>query len=67
MSVAQEIQQGGVDLVGVAPGDRVRAALDQHHGLARAMVLVVDLDVGRVLPADGDRAQPRLVRKSNVC
>ena len=31
-----------------------RIAVDQHDRLAGAVVLVVDLDIGRVLPADGD-------------
>ena len=31
-----------------------RVAVDQHHGLSGAVVLVVDLDVGGVLPGDGD-------------
>jgi Zn-dependent alcohol dehydrogenase len=29
-------------------------AVDQHHGLARAVVLVVQLDRGRILFADSD-------------
>ena len=29
-----------------------RIPMDQHHGLASAMVLIVNLNVGRVLPAD---------------
>jgi hypothetical protein len=31
-----------------------RVAVDQHHRPAGAVVLVVDLDVAGVLPADGD-------------
>ena len=31
-----------------------RIPMDQHDGLARAMVLIVNLDVGGVLPADCD-------------
>jgi len=28
--------------------------VDQHHWLAGAVIFVVDLDVGGILPADGD-------------
>jgi hypothetical protein len=35
-------------------GRSFSAPVDQHHGLAGAMVLVVDVDAGVVLPADGD-------------
>jgi hypothetical protein len=31
-----------------------RVPVDQHHRLAGAVILVVDLDVGAVFPADGD-------------
>jgi hypothetical protein len=32
-----------------------RVAVDQHDGLAGAMILVVDLDVGAVLSSDFDK------------
>src|SRR5712691_10359602 len=46
------VQQDRDLLVPGAAAERV--AVDQHDGLAGAVILVVDLDVGAVLLADGD-------------
>jgi hypothetical protein len=39
-----------------------RVAVDQHHRLAGAVILVVDLDVGAVFLADGDCGHERSFR-----
>jgi hypothetical protein len=46
------VQEDGDLLVPGAAAERV--AVDQRDGLAGTMILVVDLDVGVVLVADGD-------------
>jgi len=46
------VEQGQDLLVPGAAAERV--PVDQHDGLAGAMVFIVDFDVGGVLPADGD-------------
>jgi len=46
-SGAQEVEQGGVDLIGVCPGDGVRAALDP----TRCMSLISRAAAGGSCPA----------------
>jgi hypothetical protein len=46
--------QQGRDLLVPGPAAE-RVSVDQDHGLARAVVFVVDLDVGGVFPVDGNR------------